>query len=277
MDPRPLKQLGQHFLTDNAVADRIASLGDLRPGDAVWEIGPGKGILTEALLSYQVELTAFEIDRRMCKILIDRFGKRIDLVQTDVLKMEWDHLLRKYKPERTHFSNPGGNLDRSIKLISNIPYQITSPLLYRLEKYAAHFSRIVLMVQKELADRLCALPSVKDYGQMTIRLGLQFEISVELSVAACKFDPAPKVDSSVILMKPRENRPQINHLDLFYRLLNAVFLHRRKTLRNNLISLIGKEKTAKVDNRGIIDLKRRGETLDEQEFIALADLISDLA
>ncbi len=257
--------MGQHFLNDQALADRIVSLGELQPGDAVWEIGPGKGILTEAILSHPVTLTAFELDRRMQKNLDKRFGTNLHLVMGDILKCDWASMLASIRP------------NQALKLISNIPYQITSPLLYRLEKHATSFSVIVLMVQKEFAQRLCAVPGTKDYGQTTLRLGLHFETAIRINVPAAKFDPPPNVNSSVIVMIPRREKPSIKYLDVFYALLNAVFMHRRKTLRNNLVSMIGKQKTQEAETLCPTDLNRRGETLGEKEFIALADLIGDLA
>jgi len=266
VEPRPLKQLGQHFLTDVAIAKQIVSLGELKAGDAVWEIGPGRGILTEAILSHPVKLTAFELDLRMREVLRQRFAGRCDLVMNDVLRMDWDQMI----------STSRSNSDQPIKLISNIPYQITSPLLYRIEKYASCFSLIVLMVQKELAHRLCAHSGTKDYGLLTVRVGLHYLTSIQIQVPAHNFDPPPKVDSSVILMTPRPDRPQIKYLDAFHRMLNAVFMHRRKTLRNNLVSMIGKTAVAELEHISPIDLQRRGETLSEQEFIALSDLLGGL-
>jgi len=257
-----LKALGQNFLIDPSLAERIAALGELNPGDRVWEIGAGKGILTEAILRYDVKLRAFELDRRLPEYLNQQFADRVEFVFADVLQCNWDEYLA---------------LDNApVKLIANIPYQITSPLLSLLERYGSSFSRIVLMLQKEVAQRLSAKPSTKSYAPLTIRLRLKFDISLQLSVGRENFDPQPKVDSAVVLMTPRIDQPVIENPELFNTLLNASFAHRRKTLGNNLISFIGKDKTLILEKRSGIDFQRRGESLEEAEFILLSELLAAL-
>jgi len=135
-----LKALGQNFLIDETIAAEIVALAELQPSDKVWEIGPGKGILTTEIIKYNVQLRAFELDKRLQKYLTQRYGNKVLLEFTDILKADWLSYLQK----------DGGTL----KLIANIPYQITSPLLYLLEKYSSSFSRIVMMVQKEVENGL---------------------------------------------------------------------------------------------------------------------------
>ena len=259
---KALKELGQNFLTNQSIAEEIASLGELQAGDRVWEIGAGKGILTDAILQYPVQLRSFELDRRLFEPLSAKYGDSVDFEFVDVLKADWDAL----------FAEDG----YKVKLIANIPYQITTPLLALLEKYSDRFSIIVLMIQKEVAERLSAKAGTKSYAPLTIRLRLSFDINIAIQVNRVWFDPAPKVDSAVIVMKPRANRPDIANPTLFHRLLNAAFAHRRKTLGNNLSSLLGKEKTQRLHERSGIDFKRRGESLDEADFIRLSDILASL-
>ena len=137
---KALKALGQNFLIDKTIASEIVALGDLHKGDKVWEIGPGTGILTDEILSWNVQLRAFELDKRLQKYLSEHYQGRFVLESTDILQANWDSLIQQD--------------GYPLKLIANIPYQITSPLLALLEKHSKFFSRIVLMVQKEVAQRL---------------------------------------------------------------------------------------------------------------------------
>lgn len=256
---RAIKELGQNFLTDAGIAADIADLAELAPGDSVWEIGPGLGILTKAILDKVNQVTAFELDQRLETHLRERFGDSLNLIMQDVLAADWSGL----------FPVSGS----PVKMVANIPYQITSPLLGKLEKHANHFSQIVLMVQKEVANRLCATPGKKDYGLLTIRMQLCFDIEKRIDVPRHYFDPIPKVDSAVIHMTPRLNKPHIPNPKALDHLLRIVFQHRRKTLNNNLIAAYGKDKAARIAAAGHIDLNRRGETLSEAEFILLSTLV----
>lgn len=259
---KALKALGQNFLTDLSLASDIVALGELSPGDKVWEIGPGKGILTDAILRHDVHLRAFELDRRLPEYLEERYGDRVNFEYGDVLRSDWDSLIA---------------LDGSpIKLIANIPYQITSPLLARLEEYHQAFSIIILMVQKEVAERLSAKAGTKSYAPLSIRLRLKFEISLAIQVGREKFDPSPNVDSAVIVMLPRQDSPELLYPQHFHPLLIASFAHRRKTLANNLFPLLGKDKTRALEQLSGIDFKRRGESLHEADFIRLSELMAVL-
>lgn len=258
---KKIKELGQHFLNDPSIAHDIVESAKISADDRVWEIGPGEGVLTSELLQKSSNIRAFEIDKRLETGLRERFGKSLDLHITDILRVDWDTEIGEQK---------------NIKLVSNIPYQITSPLLYKLEKHADAFSCIVMMIQKEVADRLTAKPGTKDYGQITVRLCLLFDIETVFYVSKEYFDPPPKVDSAVIKMQPRVDRAVIKNPQMFFRLLTAAFAHRRKTLRNNLSPILNKDQRTAFDNISPIDLSRRGETLSEAEFILLADALSML-
>jgi 16S rRNA (adenine1518-N6/adenine1519-N6)-dimethyltransferase len=259
---RAIKELGQHFLTDPAIASGIADLGEIIPGERVWEVGPGPGILSAEILSREARLEAFELDRRMVALLQERFGTKIDLILTDILKLNWTRQIELG-------SSP-------LKMIANIPYQITSPLLYMIQEHHQHFPHVVLMVQKEVALRLSAKPGVKDYGPLTIKLGLCYDIRTAFMVGRESFAPIPKVDSAVIVMRVRKDSPVIANPESFAKVLTAAFAHRRKTLRNNLLPLVGRIKLQDLEQISGIDFSRRAETLDETEFIRLGDLVSAL-
>lgn len=259
---KALKELGQHFLKSSSLAAAIAELGNLQAGDRVWEIGPGKGILTDELLKFPIRLRAFELDRRLYEELGSRYGDRVDFVFKDVLRADWQELITLDSPP--------------LKLIANIPYQITTPLLAMLEKHHDDFSRVVLMVQKEMGERLAAKVGSKSYAPLTIRLKLNYHISMALAVPRTEFEPEPKVDSVVIVMEPRPDKPELKAPKIFGQVLDAAFAHRRKTLANNLLPLLGKERFLALQQHSELDFRRRGETLGEAEFIRLSELVAAL-
>lgn len=259
---KAIKELGQHFLTDIGIAEAIVDLAEIRAGEPVWEIGPGTGILTAALVAQGAQVTAFELDRRMAELLQDRFGEGFRLVLQDILKVNWAFELSQHQSQ--------------IKLVANIPYQITSPLLYKLEEHHSQFSCVVMMLQKEVAERLGAAPGSKSYGPMTLRLGLHYDISTLIRVGKESFDPVPKVDSAVIRMIPRQTPAEIRNPDVFYKVITAAFAHRRKTLRNNLIAVVGKANIDALEAASGITFSRRAETLHEADFIRISDLVAAL-
>jgi len=259
---KPLKQFGQHFLTDNSIADKIVAAAELCPQDTVWEIGPGKGILTERIIQMTTHLTAFEIDYRLNELLSHKYGTGLHLINRDILAVNWQELLQEDKDS-----------GRKVKLVSNLPYQITSPVLYKLEEQAESFSRIVIMVQREVADRLTAQAGTKAYSPLTLKLGYYFEVRNLLQVPPDAFEPAPKVHSTVVLLTPRLNKPAIKSLDTYRHIVNRAFSQRRKTLRNNLRIDYLPEQLKWLEEQSGINFNRRGETLGEEEFIRLADLV----
>lgn len=259
MDMRPIKSLGQNFLNQPAIAGKIVELACISPGELVWEIGPGHGILTRALLAAGARVWAIELDRRLEQPLRDEFGDSINLLMQDVLKLDWE-------AETSRAGQP-------LKLVANIPYNITSPLLSKLEKHHQAFASATLMVQKEVAERICAPPGRKAYGVMTLRLKRIFDAELLMDVPRENFSPVPGVDSAVLFLKPRAIPAQIPNLAQYLRLIDLAFAHRRKTLRNNLTSLLDKDGLQRLQDQSGIDLTRRGETLSEAEFIALSALL----
>ncbi len=256
---RAIKALGQNFLNQPDIAHRIVELAQIRPGDRVWEIGPGKGILTRALLAAGARVRAIELDRRLEEPLKAEFGDAIELLMGDVLRLNWAQEI--------------AEAGQPLKLVANIPYNITSPLLYKLEKHHRGFVSATLMVQREVAERICAEPNRKAYGVMTLRLRRIFDAEILMEVTRNNFTPTPNVDSAVLSLKPRAKPAVIPDLAKYLKLIELAFSHRRKTLRNNLAPLLDKDGLRRIQDQSGIDLTRRGETLSEAEFIALSALL----
>ncbi len=264
---RPLKQFGQHFLKDDGLADAIVNAAEITCGEPVWEIGPGQGVLTERLIKLTDKLTAFEIDYRLAELLTKRFGSKLNLINKDILAVNWKNLL-------SQETQAGA---KQVKLVSNLPYQITSPVLYAIEENAQFFSRVVIMIQKEVAERLTARPGCKAYGVMTLKLRYAFDIELLFKVPPAAFEPPPQVESAVVRLKPRQDKPVLKSLDTYRLIINKAFAQRRKTLRNNLRSMFAPDDLIKLEQASGIDFQRRGETIEEGEFVHLADCAFDLS
>jgi 16S rRNA (adenine1518-N6/adenine1519-N6)-dimethyltransferase len=250
---RHKKSLGQHFLKDQNIIRKIADIAKIEPAEKIWEIGPGKGVLTAEILKRNNNLTCFEIDQTLYPILAEKFGEQITLVKSDILKINWPDYLG----------------SEQIKIVANLPYQITSPFLFEVAKYTDHFSRVIVMIQKEVAQRIAAGVGSKNYGILSLKMQYYFVPRYEFTVKPTVFVPPPRVDSAVISLLPRLDRPKISDEKRFWRLVEVALRNRRKMLRRNLRELIGKEKVERLSEISEIDLQRRGETLSEAEFIQL--------
>jgi 16S rRNA (adenine1518-N6/adenine1519-N6)-dimethyltransferase len=181
-------------------------------------------------------------------------------VKQDILKANWAEFFPESK----------------IKIVANLPYQITSPFLFEVARNAAHFSCIVIMIQKEVAQRINATVGSKDYGILTLKMQFYFDVSYEFTVKPNVFTPPPKVDSAVISLIPRQDKPIIENETFFWQLVETAFRNRRKMLRRNLRDIISREVIEQIQTSGEIDLTRRGETLTEIEFIKLYNLMKNL-
>ena len=254
------KSLGQHFLKDKNIIRKIVDIAEIQSNEHVWEIGPGKGILTEELVKREVKPTCFEIDNTLYDHLEYRFRKDINLIKQDILKADW----KKYLP------------DKKVKIVANLPYQITSPFLFEVSRFAEHFSKVVVMIQKEVARRINATIGTKDYGILSLKMQFYFDVKYEFTVKPHLFKPPPKVDSAVISMIPRADKPEIENEKYFWRIVETAFRNRRKMLRRNLRELISVEQIEYLQNSSGIDLARRGETLTEEEFVQLYESMKSL-
>ena len=259
---RPLKRYGQHFLNDPAVVDRIVSLVEPDPGDMVLEIGPGKGALTQRLFEHVGPLTVVEIDTRLAVALQERFEIHgIHVITADILEVDFAKLLQ----------NAGKKL---LYVIGNLPYNITAPLLFKLLGQTNLVNKALLMMQREVADRLTAPPGTKSYGVLSVLLGLHADMHTRIRVNPRSFRPIPKVESTVVEIDflPKQ-RFAINDVDTLHRLVRTCFGQRRKMLRNSLLGMTANidlslgEIVAPTD----IALSRRPETLSLDEFAKLAN------
>jgi 16S rRNA (adenine1518-N6/adenine1519-N6)-dimethyltransferase len=251
MLPRPKKRLGQHFLTDRHYLDRIVDAIAPAAGEAMVEIGPGPGALTERLAAVVRPLHVVEIDRDLAATLRERFADGSVVVhEGDALDFDFASL-------------PAG-----LRVVGNLPYNVSTPLLFHVAKSAARLRDGVFMLQKEVVDRMVARPDTPDYGRLSVMLQYRFAMASCLRVPPGAFTPPPKVDSAVVRMVPLgEGRPVAKDEGLFERLVLAAFTQRRKTLRNATRALVPPEAFALAG----IDPGRRGETLGVQEFVRLSD------
>ena len=256
---RPKKRFGQNFLRDRQVIDRIIDAAQLAPDDRVLEIGPGLGVLTEQLLAGAGLVQIVEIDRDLADQWLDHADARLRVVQADVLAVDWPQLLG----------------EPPWKLVANLPYNISSQVVFRVLEHRRFFSRLVLMFQKEVGERLLADPGGKDYGILSVFCQLWFDIRRVVKVPPGAFYPAPKVDSVVLCFTPlAEPRVPVNDEPFFRQVVKAAFAQRRKTLRNTLkTGGFSSEQVALALERAGIDHGRRAETLDLNEFRLLAEAL----
>jgi 16S rRNA (adenine1518-N6/adenine1519-N6)-dimethyltransferase len=251
---QPRKRFGQNFLADAHYVARIVSAIDPQPGDNVVEIGPGLGALTGALVDRTGHISAVEIDRDLAARLRGRFSpEQLALHEADALTFD--------------FSKLGGDL----RVVGNLPYNISSPLLFYLASFDALLRDIHVMLQREVVARMTALPATPDYGRLTVMLQARFAVARLFTVPGGAFRPAPKVESAVARLVPLgAARPAIADEPLFARLVSAAFGQRRKTLRNALASLAGEATLRDAD----IDPAVRGETLAVADFVRLANRLA---
>lgn len=267
------KSFGQNFLTDTNILQKIVDTAEIDKNVNVIEIGPGIGALTEFLAENAAEVMAFEIDDRLIPILADtlRDFDNIKVINEDILKSDLQSRIKE-------FANP----DLPIKVVANLPYYITTPILMHLIESKIPFAEFVVMMQKEVADRISAEPNTKAYGSLSIAVQYYMTAKVAFVVPRTVFVPAPNVDSAILKMTRREQPlVQVKDEDFFFRVSKISFVHRRKTLWNNLTSHFGKadETKAKLEQAlEIAEIKPsiRGEALSIAEFAKLADALKEV-
>lgn len=267
------KSLGQNFIIDVNILKNIIEAAGVDKETAVIEIGPGMGALTEQLAIHGDKVVAFEIDQRLVPILKETLGDyaNISIVYQDILKADISTLADEYF-----------NKQQTIKVVANLPYYVTTPILMKLLMDRLPIASITVMIQKEVAERMAAVPNTKSYGSLSIAVQYFTEASVALHVPKTVFMPQPNVDSAVLHLKIRE-KPLVTVTDegFFFDMVQACFAQRRKTLRNNLIRHYAndytKEQIEKILQQAEIDGTRRGESLSIQEFARLANTFSQVS
>ncbi len=264
---RPKKRFAQHWLRSEAILEQIIEAAELEKSDRVLEIGSGTGILTNRLLPEVEALVSVEIDRNLCQKLVKKLGKveNFLLLQGDILDLDLDSALRAFP----QFQNPN-------KVVANIPYNITGPIIEKLLGKIAtpatkEYESIVLLVQKEVGDRLIATPGTKAFGALSIRV--QYLASCELicDVPAQAFYPPPKVDSAVIKLSPHGMDNSANNPRQLETLIKLGFANRRKMLRNNLKSLIDFNDFNELFTKLNFNPQCRAEDLSLEDWILLSN------
>lgn len=260
----PSKKLGQNFLHDQNILIKICALGNInKDKDTVIEIGPGLGSLTKHIAEKAKLVYAIEKDKRLLDQLKENIKNysNIELINEDALNIDYSLF--------TDCNN--------LKLISNLPYNISTPILLKIHKERHLFSNIVVMIQKEVGERICSEKNCKNYGSLSILFQNYFDTKVNFKVSPESFNPKPKVDSVVISLRPLKNsRFKVKDEKFFQSFIRSAFSARRKMLRNSLSNLF--EKTTidtALKNKGI-DYKRRAETLSVEEFVKLSNEFYEL-
>ena len=258
------KSLGQNFLVDDSVLDDIVNGAEVDENDFVIEIGPGVGTLTAQILKKAKRVTSIELDNDLIPILQQELGDNpnFQLIHKDALKVDFNEVI--------------GD-ESSVKLVANLPYYVTTPIIVKLLKEQYNFKSLTIMIQKEVAERIDAEPNCKDYGSLSVLVQYYCNTSIVRKVPPTCFIPRPKVESIVIkLERLAEPRVKVKDEALMFEIVRSGFNMRRKTLWNAAKAFgLSKEKLEEAFEKSGIDPKRRAETLSIQEFSDLADCIYD--
>jgi 16S rRNA (adenine1518-N6/adenine1519-N6)-dimethyltransferase len=270
---RPRKRFGQHFL-ERAWVDRVVA--DIAPGDGeiFLEIGPGRGALTQPLAKAAQRVVAFEIDRDLTAVLRERAPQNLIVVEGDFLDLTPDRLWRVLEEAGVPSRVP-------LRVAGNLPYNVASPILFRLARFYRAGINLVdatVMIQREVADRLLAPPGTKDYGALSILIGIGADVERRFGLPPGAFRPPPKVDSAVVRLRYRPDDPAPASRETFEAVVRTVFTRRRKTLANALLALeADRDLVARALASSGLDGSRRPETLAISEFVRLADAFSAMA
>lgn len=263
-DIKMSKKLGQNFLIKRGIVDEIVHAAELTPGEPVLEVGPGIGTLTQGLAQSGADVTAIELDRRLLEVLDTTLASydNVRIVHGDVLKLDVPSIM----------------IHKPFKMVANLPYYITTPIIMSLLESKLPIERLVVMVQKEVALRMVAKPGTKDYGALSVAVQYYTEPDIVLDVPPKSFLPAPAVTSSVIRCVLRD-KPPVDVIDekLFFRVVKAGFAQRRKTFSNTMKTTgLSKDRIEELLAKANIDGQRRGETFTLQEFADVANAWASL-
>ncbi len=263
-DIKMSKKLGQNFLIKRGIVDEIVHAAELTPGEPVLEVGPGIGTLTQGLAQSGADVTAIELDRRLLEVLDTTLASydNVRIIHGDVLKLDVPSIMN----------------NKPFKVVANLPYYITTPIIMSLLESKLPIERLVVMVQKEVALRMVAKPGTKDYGALSVAVQYYTEPDIVLDVPPKSFLPAPAVTSSVIRCVLRD-KPPVDVIDekLFFRVVKAGFAQRRKTFSNTMKTTgLSKDRIEELLAKANIDGQRRGETFTLQEFADVANAWASL-
>jgi 16S rRNA (adenine1518-N6/adenine1519-N6)-dimethyltransferase len=259
----PRKRFGQNFLHDQSVIANTLACLHAKPGEHWVEIGPGQGALTVPLLDKNIMLDVVELDRDLVNLLKNKFKDRTNLTihSADALKFDFSALVKQDKPEPLH-------------VVGNLPYNISTPLLFHLLETASCIADMHFMLQKEVVDRICAVPGSKKYGRLSVMMQYYCAAECLFDVFPESFDPVPKVTSAVIRLVPHSTPPVlVNDKALFNQVVTQAFSQRRKTLRNSLKKLMAEDDFAVLG----IDRGARAETVTLSEYASVSNWLADNA
>lgn len=270
LSPQPRKQFAQHWLRSEKALNKIVAAAQLQKSDRILEIGPGTGILTRQLLPEVQSVVAVEIDRDLCELLVKKLGSLDNflLVQGDFLSLDLTTQLTSFPA----FQNTN-------KVVANIPYNITGPIIEKLLGTIAQpatepFESIVLLVQKEVAQRLSAKPGSRMFGALSVRVQYLAECEFICDVPAQAFSPPPKVDSAVVRLLPRLIEPPVNEPKNLEMLLKLGFSSKRKMLRNNLKSVVERDRLTHLLEQLEVNSQVRAEDLSVQQWVTLSNTLT---
>jgi 16S rRNA (adenine1518-N6/adenine1519-N6)-dimethyltransferase len=262
----PRKRWGQHFLIDRNILSKVVRIAGIEETDVVLEVGPGLGVLTLALAKEAKRVIAVEIDQKLVEILKEKVADfpNVEIIRKDIMEVDFNDLIER-----------GG---QPLKVVANLPYQISTPLLFRFIESRSVFASLTLMLQKEVAERMTATPGGKDYGPLSIFTQIVSDFSIRFLIKPSAFFPPPKVDSAVIRMVWKK-RPmaEVEDIEWFKRVVRGSFGYRRKTLMNALRHSgfsLPEEGVERMKRIGI-DPQRRPETLTIEEYVRLADALKE--
>lgn len=262
MRPKPKKSLGQNFLVDKNIREKIIQSGNLKKSDVVLEIGPGRGELTALLLEKVRKVIAVEIDPGLCAILRDKFSayKNFELINQDILKCNIRDFIQK---------------DKKLKVVANLPYYISTPIITRLFKHKEVIKEIFLTLQKELASRLTTGPGSKEYGSISCFIQFYSNAQILFPIKNTSFWPAPKVDSCFLKLKIL-SKPKVRVISeqVFFKLVRAAFNQRRKSLKNSLGSLLPQPLLKDCLKSAKLKPGLRAEDLSLADFARLANCVN---
>lgn len=267
------KSLGQNFIVEPNILANIVDAAALDKDTNVIEVGPGIGALTEVLARASKKVVAFEIDDRLIPVLADTLSpyENVEIVHQDILQANLAKTLEA----------SGVDVDERLMVVANLPYYITTPILLHLLEAPLPIDGLVVMMQKEVAERITAAPGSKAYGSLSIAVQYRMQAEVAFIVPKTVFVPQPNVDSAIIKLTRREKPAvSVKNEAFFFEVVRSAFVQRRKTLWNNLLIHFGKddqtrERLTAALAEANIDPKRRGETLSLEEFARLTDCLSD--
>ena len=243
MSHQPRKRFGQNFLVDQQVINQIVSTISPHIDDNIVEIGPGKGAITFPLLELLNHLSVIEIDRDLVSLLESKIDNKLTIYQSDVLSFDFSQM------------------KQNLRVIGNLPYNISSPLLFHLLTFREHVIDMTFMLQKEVVDRIVASPGSKTYGRMSVMMQAFYEVELMFVVPKESFEPQPKIESAILYLKTRK-KPLVKNSKILEEIVKIAFSQRRKTLRNCLKSVLTQSQTE-------IDLSQRAEMLSIENFVTL--------